>query len=313
MSGGPPCQGYSLLNSFSEREYSQFKNSLVATYLSYADFYRPKYFIMENVKNFASYKKSLVLKLCLRALVRMGYQCTFGILQAGNYGVPQHRHRCFVMAVGPDQMLPDFPEPKHVFSRKRSKLSLLVDERLYCNGTTRIEVAPYRTVTVRDAMSDLPAIDSGADRCLLPTVQGYLQREAGELSPFQRKMRRRKEEVEVEQRNRSSSEVQETLDHVVKEVGLLMQARISEIPVDIPGADWRNLPNKVVALKDGSSTRLLEYRYDSSGGAKKGVCPCQDIAASRKRRRSGGAAHRTVCDPMDNQSFTLVRDFWTIA
>ncbi len=36
MSGGPPCQGFSLLNSFSEGEYSQFKNSLVASYLSYA-------------------------------------------------------------------------------------------------------------------------------------------------------------------------------------------------------------------------------------------------------------------------------------
>ncbi len=36
---------------------------------------------MENVQNFAKFKKSLVLKLCLRALVRMGYQVTFGILQ----------------------------------------------------------------------------------------------------------------------------------------------------------------------------------------------------------------------------------------
>ena len=82
----------------------QFKNSLVATYLSYADYYRPKFFIMENVKNFASFKKSLVLKLCLRALVRMGYQCTFGILQAGNFGVPQNRRRCFLLAAAPDQV-----------------------------------------------------------------------------------------------------------------------------------------------------------------------------------------------------------------
>ena len=41
--GGPPCQGFSLLNNFKDREYSKFKNSLIATYLSYCDFFRPKY------------------------------------------------------------------------------------------------------------------------------------------------------------------------------------------------------------------------------------------------------------------------------
>lgn len=30
-----------------------------------------------------SYRRSMVLKLTLRCLVRMGYQCTFGVLQVG--------------------------------------------------------------------------------------------------------------------------------------------------------------------------------------------------------------------------------------
>ena len=93
MCGGPPCQGFSGMNRFNSRQYSLFKNSLVVSYLSYCDYYRPRYFIMENVRNFVSFKRSMVLKLTLRCLVRMGYQCTFGILQAGNYGVPQTRRR----------------------------------------------------------------------------------------------------------------------------------------------------------------------------------------------------------------------------
>ena len=40
-----------------------------------------RYFLLENVRNFVSYKKNMVLKLCLSSLVRMGYQCTFGVLQ----------------------------------------------------------------------------------------------------------------------------------------------------------------------------------------------------------------------------------------
>lgn len=108
LCGGPPCQGFSGMNRFNSRTYSAFKNSLVVSYLrcvmerwkysehddvvflvyslfspscSYCDYYRPKFFLLENVRNFVSFKSSMVLKLTLRCLVRMGYQCTFGVLQ----------------------------------------------------------------------------------------------------------------------------------------------------------------------------------------------------------------------------------------
>jgi len=42
LAGGPPCQGFTSMNLFSDREYSQFKNSLVVSYLSYCDYFRPK-------------------------------------------------------------------------------------------------------------------------------------------------------------------------------------------------------------------------------------------------------------------------------
>ena len=84
--GGPPCQGFSLLNVFTKNDTSKFKNSLISSFLSVCDYYRPKYFILENVKNFAQFNGGKVLKLCMRALVMMGYQCQFGVLQAGNFG-----------------------------------------------------------------------------------------------------------------------------------------------------------------------------------------------------------------------------------
>ena len=115
LCGGPPCQGFSTMNRFTEGEYSMFKNSQISAYLSYCDYYRPRFFILENVKNFGSFKDSIVLKLCLRVLVHMGYQCTFGVLQAGNYGVPQTRRRIFLVAAAPGEMLPKYPEPSHVF------------------------------------------------------------------------------------------------------------------------------------------------------------------------------------------------------
>ena len=55
--GGPPCQGFSQLNRFNVRVYSKFKNSLIVSYLAYCDYYRPRFFILENVRNFVSFQK----------------------------------------------------------------------------------------------------------------------------------------------------------------------------------------------------------------------------------------------------------------
>lgn len=72
---------------------SLLQNSLVVSFLSYCDYYRPRYFVLENVRNFVSFKRSMVLKLTLRCLTRIGYQCTIAVLQAGSYGIPQSRRR----------------------------------------------------------------------------------------------------------------------------------------------------------------------------------------------------------------------------
>lgn len=71
----------------------------------------------------------MVLKQTLYCLLSMGYQCSFGVLQAGNYGVPQTRRRLFILAAAPGLKLPVFPEPTHVFNLKTSNLQVMVDEK----------------------------------------------------------------------------------------------------------------------------------------------------------------------------------------
>lgn len=129
--GGPPCQGFSGMNRFRFGQWSQFnvsifyflelssldfhelsreetldfclliftfwynfsQNSLVVSFLSYCDYYRPRFFVMENVRNFVSHEKCIVLKLTLNCLIKMGYQVAFGVLQSGRFGIPQSRRR----------------------------------------------------------------------------------------------------------------------------------------------------------------------------------------------------------------------------
>lgn len=71
----------------------------------------------------------MILKLTLACLIRMGYQCTFGVLQAGNYGVPQTRRRAIILAAAPGEKLPLFPEPLHVFSSRACQLSIMVEDK----------------------------------------------------------------------------------------------------------------------------------------------------------------------------------------
>lgn len=92
---------------------------------------------MENVRNFVSFKKSLILKLTLRCLLAMGYQVTFGILQAGQYGVPQTRKRFILMAAAPGCVLPTYPEPLYVFSKKATRLTFVADGFTYYNGNLK--------------------------------------------------------------------------------------------------------------------------------------------------------------------------------
>ncbi|XP_043275334.1 DNA (cytosine-5)-methyltransferase PliMCI-like isoform X4 [Venturia canescens] len=276
MCGGPPCQGFSGMNRFNSRQYSLFKNSLVVSYLAYCDYYRPKLFLMENVRNFVSFKRSMVLKLTLRCLVKMGYQCTFGILQAGNYGIPQTRRRMIIFAAAPGEKLPMYPEPTHVFSKRACQLSVLVDDKKYQSNCEWHESAPYRTINVRDAMSDLPSVRNG---CSIDEMS-Y----GGEaVSHFQRKIRGNQNQTRLR-------------DHICKEMAPLVEARMAHIPT-ASGSDWRDLPNIVVRLSDGTYSKKLEYTHHdkkagkSSTGAYRGVCSC---CAGKS------------CDPIDRQFNTLI-------
>lgn len=276
LCGGPPCQGFSGMNRFNSREYSNFKNSLVASYLSYCDYYRPKYFILENVRNFVAFKKGMVLKLTLRALLDMGYQCTFGILQAGNYGVPQTRRRLIILAAAPGFNLPLYPEPTHVFSRRACSLTTTIDGKRFATNIHWDESAPQRTCTIRDAMSDLPQISNGANK--IEIDYGSMPQ-----SHFQRLVRSKDENAKLR-------------DHICKNMAPLIQARICRVPTT-PGSDWRDLPNISVTLSDGTKCKVLQYRYDdkrngrSTSGALRGVCPCA----------AGG-----TCSPADKQENTLI-------
>ena len=99
-------------------QYTLFKNSWIISYLSYNDYYRPKCLVMGMIENVISFKRSLTLRLIFSCITRMGYQNTFGILQAGNCGVTQASKRLIIMAETPEERLPFYPEPIMYLTKK---------------------------------------------------------------------------------------------------------------------------------------------------------------------------------------------------
>jgi len=280
--GGPPCQGFSLLNIYKEREYSKFKNSLIPTYLSYCDFYRPKYYILENVRNLVANENGMVLKLIIATLVKMGYQVAFNILQAGHYGVAQTRRRLIVLAAAPGEVLPVYPEPQHCFQGPHF-MEIEVDGRKFSTTSTRAG-APRRALTCWDAISDLPPIHSGHDNQSIP----YSYKVKGKVHDG-------KYESHLQKMFKSLNPPGYQLtDHICKDVNALCLERIRHIPTT-PGSDWRDLPNTVVKLDDGRVTKKLHYPYKKPDGSR-GVCSCS--LSSKKRMH--------FCDADDKQSETMI-------
>jgi len=133
--GGPPCQGFSPLGRDRDDESRAELNGLWEHFLEAVLHVGPRAFVIENVPEFhCSHQfNELLYRMRTHSLLAQ-YGFNYGILDAADYGVPQHRRRGIFVAVrGRDVAWP--PTPSH--------------------GAGSPSELPY--LTVRDAIADLPA------------------------------------------------------------------------------------------------------------------------------------------------------------
>ncbi len=102
--GGPPCQGFSVAGKMNPDDE---RSQLLWTYLHAVERVRPQAFVCENVKALGTLEKwKPVRDKFLREAHRLGYCCSFTVLNASHYGVPQGRERVFFVGIK-DGKLPD--------------------------------------------------------------------------------------------------------------------------------------------------------------------------------------------------------------
>lgn len=142
MSGGPPCQGFSLAGP---RLDADPRNQMFKEFVRLVNGLRPEVFLFENVSGIKSMSGGSVLKAIVAEFTAIGYECEYKILSAADYGVPQARPRFILIGIR-DGGTVGFPEPTH--GNVNKNLDLFVSDLI-----------PYRTVW--DALSDLPVIHQG--------------------------------------------------------------------------------------------------------------------------------------------------------
>ena len=160
--GGPPCQGFSQIGP---RKPTDPRNLLYLEFSRVVRLLKPRAFIMENVPNLLAIRDGHYKSAIVREFRSAGYK-RIAILSAlaSEFGVPQHRRRVFF--VGLRDTLPfahDFENAaKELIESQKSS----------------------HTVTVREALSDLPAAVSEDDRPL-----PYPKKPGGRYSDYQKLMR----------------------------------------------------------------------------------------------------------------------------
>lgn len=135
--GGPPCQGFSIAGNIGRIEKDDSRNNLFLGYVNFVKIIQPKIFIMENVANLITHNKGQTIKDIIQYFKDHDYQLQVKVLNASDYGIPQHRRRVFIVGTKQNNNTFVFPTP----------LDSL-------------------TPTIKDAINDLPPLENGESSCI---------------------------------------------------------------------------------------------------------------------------------------------------
>ena len=92
---------------------------------------KPKYLLMENVKNLVAKKFKPGFEEWLKALEEIGYTNYYSVLNAKDYGIPQNRERVFCVSILGDHEPYKFPKKQELTIRLKDVLEDEVDEKYY--------------------------------------------------------------------------------------------------------------------------------------------------------------------------------------
>ncbi|MGL4999220.1 MAG: DNA cytosine methyltransferase, partial [Cetobacterium sp.] len=92
---------------------------------------KPKYLLMENVKNLVGKKNKPDFDIWCEKLTELGYKNYWQVLNAKDYGVPQNRERIFMISILREHKEYIFPQKEELEIRLKDVLESEVEEKYY--------------------------------------------------------------------------------------------------------------------------------------------------------------------------------------
>ena len=114
--GGFPCQSFSIAGH--RKGLDDTRGTLFFEIARILKDKKPRYFLLENVRNLLSHDKGNTFKTIIRVFSELGYTISWKIYNSRNHGVPQNRERIFITG---DLGKGEECRPKILFSRVNCK------------------------------------------------------------------------------------------------------------------------------------------------------------------------------------------------
>lgn len=111
---------------------------------------KPKYLLMENVKNLVGKKFLPDFEKWIGVLNELGYVSHWQVLNAKHYGVPQNRERVFMVSTLADEFEYTFPEKEELTIQLKDILEKEVDEKYLLKKELQEKFIPTTNVRILD-------------------------------------------------------------------------------------------------------------------------------------------------------------------
>ena len=98
--GGFPCQPFSMMGK--QLGLNDDRGGLFFCVMKIVDIKKPKYILLENVRNLFTHDKGDTYKLLKKGLEEHGYNVQEDVLNTSDFGLPQHRRRLYIFATRKD-------------------------------------------------------------------------------------------------------------------------------------------------------------------------------------------------------------------
>ena len=126
-----PCQDISAAGKTRGIIRGQTRSGLLYECEKIIEYCKPKYLLLENVKNLVSKKFEVQFIKWLKYLNSLGYTNYWKVLNAKDYGVPQNRERVFVVSILDEHKPYKFPKAIKLTTHVKDILEDEVDEKYY--------------------------------------------------------------------------------------------------------------------------------------------------------------------------------------